>query len=151
MTMQDARAGLSAVYRRFSDEELLERWGDGCLTELAVEVAQAELARRGLLAPPYLAKDALATPAVQGPPGELVEVARSQIVGNLQVLGARLDSEGIASWIVNENTNRMGPQFSNAAGGARLLVRAALADDAREIAALLDAGAFALREDEDVG
>jgi hypothetical protein len=44
----------------------------------------------------------------------------------------------------------MGPQFSNAAGGARLLVPAQCAKDAKEIIALVNAGAFALRDSDDV-
>ena len=81
----------------------------------------------------------------------LVEIARSPVSGYLQVLGARLDSEGIPSHIVNENCNRMGAPFADVAGGARLMVDSRLAVAAREIVDLLDRGAFALRDGEPVG
>ena len=149
--MLDPSAGLSETFRQMSDEELIERWCGGCLTEFAIDAAQTEFLRRGVLAPEYVAKDMADTIGEVLDPSELVEIARSQEISELQMLSARLDSEGIPSLIVNENTNRMGPQFSNAAGGARLLVLAQYAPDAREIVALVKAGIFALRDDEDLG
>jgi len=112
----DSRACLSDSFREMSDQELLERWSGGYLTEIAVEVARKELTRRGIHPPPYVAKvpDNLAVDEAE--PSELAEVARSQVNVELEVLGARLSAEGIPSLIVNANSNRMGPQFSNAAG-----------------------------------
>ena len=81
----------------------------------------------------------------------VAEVARSQVNVELEVLGARLSAEGIPSLIVNANSNRMGPQFSNAAGGSRLLVASQYEKDAKQIIALVKAGAFALKEGDDVG
>ena len=43
------------------------------------------------------------------------------------------------------------PQFSNAAGGSRLLVASQYEKDAKQIIALVKAGAFALKEGDDVG
>lgn len=80
----------------------------------------------------------------QPAPAALVEVARSPMIGYLQVLGARLAAEGIESLIVNEHSNGLGPQFADVAGGARLLVALPRAPDAREIIALVARGAFAL-------
>jgi hypothetical protein len=148
--MQNPRAGLAETFRQMSDDELRERWCAGCLTDLAIEVAQQEMALRGLAAPPYVAMETEPRGAQDDSPSELVEIARSQLISDLQMLRARLDSEGIPSLIVNENSNRMGPQFSNTAGGARLLVLSQFALDAKQIVALLNSGAFALREDDDV-
>ena len=148
--MEDARAGLCQSFSEMSDEELLERWCGGYLTDIAVEVARAEFSLRGVQPPPYVAKEGDDPLVDEGEPSELVEVARSQVVAELEVLAARLNSEGIPPLIVNANTNRMGPQFSNAAGGARLLVPSQFANDAREIVALVKAGAFTLRDGDDV-
>jgi len=147
----DSRACLSDSFREMSDQELLERWSGGYLTEIAVEVARKELTRRGIHPPPYVAKvpDNLAVDEAE--PSELAEVARSQVNVELEVLGARLSAEGIPSLIVNANSNRMGPQFSNAAGGSRLLVASQYEKDAKQIIALVKAGAFALKEGDDVG
>jgi hypothetical protein len=149
--MEVPRAELSESFSQMSDEELMERWCDGCLTDIAVEVARNEFSLRGVQPPPYVPRDLDTRAANEGNPSELVEIARSQMFGNLEVLRARLDSEGIPSLIVNENSNRMGPQFSNTAGGARLLVLSQFADDAKQIVALLNAGAFVLGEGDDVG
>lgn len=144
--MQDPRAGLAQSFREMSEDELMERWCGGYLTDIAVEVARAEFARRGVQPPAYVASQAERPAAGEA---QLVEVARSQELGELEVLGARLKGEGIPVLIVNANTNRMGPQFANAAGGARLLVPAQFAADARQILALVRTGAFALREGEE--
>ena len=42
----DHRKELADTFGQMSDEELLERWRSGSLTEVAVEVARAEFARR---------------------------------------------------------------------------------------------------------
>ena len=49
--MTNPRADLSETYREMSDEELQERWIDGHLTEIAMEVARAEFFRRGMQLP----------------------------------------------------------------------------------------------------
>lgn len=149
--MEDSRAGLAGSFRRMSDEELLERWSSGCLTDIAIEVAKEELALREVPAPPYVSRESDEPPADRHEALEPVEVARSHSVMELQLLAARLESEGIPSLIVNENTNRMGPQFSNSAGGSSLLVALQYAGDAREIVDLLNKGEFAIRDGEDLG
>jgi len=132
------------------DEELMERWCGGYLTELAVEVARKEFAQRGIQPPDYVPKEVDSRPADRGEPSDLIEVARSQAFGELEVLAARLESEGIPPLIVNANSNRMGPPFSNSAGGSRLLVPSPFAKDAKEIVALLKSGAFILRDGDDL-
>ena len=49
--MPDPRSELCEIYREMSDEELVERWVDGNLTEVAMDVARADFSRRGILAP----------------------------------------------------------------------------------------------------
>jgi hypothetical protein len=143
--MEDLRTCLSQSFSEMSDEELMERWCGGYLTDVAVEIARTEFSLRGVQPPAYVAKEVDMGP-VDEEPSDLVEVARSQALVELEVLAARLRSEGIPPLIVNENTNRMGPQFSNTAGGARLLVPSQFARDAMEIVALVKAGVFTLGE-----
>jgi len=146
-----SRDDLSDSFGEMSDQELMERWSGGYLTDLAVEVARKEFSLRGIQPPPYVAKIADNLAVTEGEPSELVEVARSQVNVELELLGARLGGEGIPSFIVNANSNRMGPPFSNAAGGARLLVASQYEKDAKQIVALVKAGAFTLRDSDDVG
>ncbi len=149
--MGDPNAGLARVFAGMSDGELLERWSGGCLSEAAIGLAGAEFLRRGVEVPDYVAWAPPPRPAAEDGPDSMEEVARSEWLGHLQVLRARLEGEGIASMIVNEHTNRMGPQFSNVAGGARLLVPSRRAAEAKVLIELLNAGTFALDEGEDPG
>jgi Putative prokaryotic signal transducing protein len=144
--MEDLRTCVSQSFSEMSDEELMERWCGGYLTDVAVEIARTEFSLRGVQPPAYVAREVDMEPVDNEEPSDLVEVARSQALVELEVLAARLRSEGIPPLIVNANTNRMGPQFSNAAGGARLLVPSQFAKDAMEIVALVKAGVFTLGE-----
>jgi hypothetical protein len=148
--MEDPRTGLRQSFSEMSDEELLERWRGGYLTDIAVEIARTEFSLRGIQPPAYVARRVDSDTADEAEPSELVEIARSQVVVELEMLAARLESEGIPSVIVNANTNRMGPQFSNAAGGARLLVQSQFARNAKDIIALVNSGVFTLGDGDDV-
>jgi hypothetical protein len=150
--MQDARSGLAGAFGAMSDEELLERWRGGQLTDIAVEVARAELLRRGLAAPDYRAEEDRGpdTEPDEGP-HDFVVLERSLAPGELEMLRARLEGEGIPSYIADGDTNRMNPLWSIALGGTRLLVARQYEATAREVIALLRAGAFRLEEGEDAG
>lgn len=149
--MADARSGLARVFALMGEDELLARWRGGQLTDLAIEAAGGELLRRGIAVPRYVAApDRLHAEPLE-PPREFVEVARALHPGRLEILRARLASEGIPSLVADGETTRMNALWAIALGGARLLVPAAREADAREIIALLDSGAFALREGEDLG
>jgi hypothetical protein len=145
MTRPDPRADLCAAFRDMSDEELAERWAGGQLTELAMEVARAEFARRGI-EPPAIA---LPEPAQDEAPGGAIvfaTVARSLMPTELQVLRARLESEGIPAFVADGEINRMNSLWSIAVGGARLLVPRQYEAEARQIIAHVKSGRFALRE-----
>jgi hypothetical protein len=87
------------------------------------------------------------------PSTDPVEVARSIASGpgELEILRARLASEGIPSYIADSNINGMNALWSIALGGTRLMVPAAHATAARDIISLVRSGAFELGDDEDVG
>jgi len=149
--MSNPRADLSETYRDMSDEELLERWIDGHLTEIAMQVAREEFSRRGIQAPEVAAQP----PAQQLPTAEetvtFVTVARSLVPWELHVLRARLEGDGIPSFVIDDHVNRINSLWSIAVGGARLLVAQQQAAEAKQIIDHVKSGRFALREGDDVG
>ena len=148
--MQDPRSGLGAAFGAMGDEELMERWRGGQLTDLAVEVARAELHKRGTPAPDYRPADTeVAAAKTDEGRRHFVVVERSLAPGELEMLRARLEGEGIPSLITDGETNRMNPLWSIALGGMRLMVPREFEDTAREVIALVKAGAFRLEEGED--
>jgi hypothetical protein len=147
--MPDTYGGLDATFAAMSDEELLERWNGGQLTDIAVEAARAELQRRGTPVSGYRSAESSTTGGVDDHgQRDFVVVERSLAPGDLQMLRARLEGDGIPSLIADGETNRMNPLWSIALGGTRLLVPRKFEETAREIIALVKAGAFTLGEDE---
>lgn len=148
--MQDRDVELTETFRAMSDDELVERWGEGHLTDAAIKVARAEFRRRGIVVPESgPADDPEPLPEAEETV-TFVTVARSLIPADLYVLRARLEGDGIPSFVVDDNIVRMNSLWSVAVGGARLLVPQPLALEAREIIGLLRAGQFAIGEDEAV-
>ncbi len=148
--MIDPRAELTETYRDMSDEEIVERWTDGHLTEVAMEVARAELVRRGIPIPEVSRPE----DADDGDPGEplgFVTVARSLVASQIEVLRARLEGDGIPSFVADEGMNRMVSLYSVALGGIRLLVPEQFAAEARQIISLVKSGQLALRDGDDLG
>jgi len=150
-TMSDHRNELADTFRELGDEELVERWRSGNLTDVAVEVARAELARRGICAPEFTRIDAVdENPAAQGDVS-FVTVARSLEPFQIEMLRARLKAEGIEAFAVDAGINQINPLVSIAVGGVRLMVPRESADEARRIVELVKAGRFALRDDDELG
>ena len=148
--MEDPRADLGDVYRDMSDEELLRRWSEGQLTDVAMDVAREEFSRRGIEPPPIAqaeASDATGSEETL----TFVTVARSLVPTELQILRARLEGDGIPALVVDEGINRINSLWSIAVGGARLLVPQQFATDAKQIIALVRSGTFSLREGDDLG
>jgi hypothetical protein len=149
--MPNPRAELTETYADMSDAELMERWSDGNLTDLAMEVARAEFAKRGI-EPPEIKPQQNADEATDSEEAvTFVTVARSLVPSDLHVLRARLEADGIPSFVVDDNITRMNSLWSVAVGGARLLVPERLAADARRIIEYVRSGRFALRDGDDVG
>jgi len=148
--MEDPRADLGDIYRDMSDEELLRRWSEGQLTEVAMDVAREEFSRRAIVPPPIVQAE---VSDATGPEETVtfVTVARSLIPTELHILRARLEGDGIPSVVVDDGINRINSLWSIAVGGARLLVPQQFAADAKQIIALVRAGTFSLREGDDLG
>lgn len=150
-SQDDHRNELADTFRELGDEELVERWRSGNLTDVAVEVARAELARRGIRAPEFSRIEPIhEDPGAQGDVS-FVTVARSLEPLQIEMLRARLKAEGIEAFAVDAGINQINPLVSIAVGGVRLMVPRESADEARRIVELVKAGRFALRDDDDLG
>lgn len=144
--MFTAHEALVEIYRAMSDEELIERWVTGNLTEAAMSVAWSEFTRRGIQ-PPYVVSTGRVDDAADTDETvTFVTVARSLIPSELHILRARLEGDGIPSFIVDDNLTQMNPLWAVAVGGARLLVAQPYAVDAMQILTLLKSGRFALQD-----
>jgi Putative prokaryotic signal transducing protein len=142
----DHREELSDTFSRMSDEELIERWNSGMLTEAAMDVARAEFAGRNITAP-ELPEATEEEPEPQGDV-EFATVARSLEPLQIEMLRARLRAEGIDAFTVDAGINQANALIAIAVGGVRLMVRRESADEARRIIQLVRSGRLALRDDE---
>jgi hypothetical protein len=145
--MSDHREELSDTFNQMSDEELIERWSSGKLTEVAAEVARAEFARRQIAVPEVIQPESVDE---EGPQHDVsfATVARSLEPLQIEMLRARLEAEGIEAFAVDEGINQVNNLISIAVGGVRLMVPKESADEARRIIQLVRSGKFALRDDE---
>lgn len=145
--MKVEKSELAERFRQFSDEELVGRLQSGTLTEVATDVARAELRLRGL---PDHASD-LASERESDPQydGDLVPIAGHLTPTEAHMLEARLHAEGIPATVADAHLGQANNLLSVATGGARVLVPEAHVTAAREVKAALARGDFAL-SDEDV-
>jgi len=144
--MSNPRDDLTETYRDMSEEELMDRWATGNLTEVAMAVARAEFLKRRIQ-PPEMAPAEIVEPETGIEETVIfVTVARSLIPSELHILRARLEADGIRSFVADDNTTQANSLWSVAVGGARLLVAQELAEEARQIIDLMKSGKFALRE-----
>jgi hypothetical protein len=144
--MSNPRRDLTETFREMSNAELVDRWLEGNLTELAIEVALAEFSRRGIQAPAIAPPQNGDDQTGNGDTVAFVTVARSLIPSNLHILCARLEAEGIAAFVVDDNITRMNSLWAVAVGGARLLVPREDAAEAKRIIDYVRSGKFALSE-----
>lgn len=147
--MNEHRGELADTFGRMSDEELLERWRSGILTDVAVEVARAELSRRGIDAPEFARLELSDEDPGEESDVSFVTIARSLEPLQIEMLRARLRAEGIPAFAIDAGINQANALYSIAVGGVRLMVPRESADEARRIISLIRSGRFALREGED--
>jgi hypothetical protein len=140
--MKVDRDELAARFRELCDEELLERAGSRALTELAQEVAVAELQARGLRLPASAAPPLEPAPA----PGELSVCGVFLHPIAAEALKVRLMAEGLSA--VTHYAN--GGVFGNVGdAGVRVLVPQSQLADAERIRAAMEAGDYAIDENFD--
>jgi hypothetical protein len=132
---------LAILYDGLSDEELLHRWRSNTLTELAQEVADAEVRKRELQAD---APQASVPETVANEPSDLVTIFRSFNAIEAQILRGRLQAEEIPASVADTQTSN---QLPMTVGGVRVQVPAEHAARARRILADVQAGELALTED----
>ena len=139
---------LAEKFRLYDDEELLELYRSGDLTELAQAVARTELASRGIDPPAVSPTDAEPEPTVEG---DLVMVARIYDPLEAEMLRGRLESEGVPAMVADTLTAQTNPFYKLAIGGVRVMVPEAYLARAREIVRADARGDYALDDGTDVG
>jgi hypothetical protein len=144
---------LAEKFRLYDDDELLELFRSGGLTEIAQSIARVELASRGidparLAAPSSPLPDADPEPAVEG---DLVMVARLYNPLEAEMLRGRLESEGVPAMVADTQTAQVNPFYKLAIGGVRVMVPEAYLAQAREIVRADARGDYALDDGADVG
>ena len=152
--MDVTRESLGEKFNLYTDAELLELYRSGDLTELAADVARAELAKRGLdTARPAPVPSPAAQPESEPEPvieGDLVAVARVLDPTEGEMLRGRLEAEGVPAIVVDKQTATQ-VFYKYTIGGVRILVPEAYLERAREIVKADARGDYAIDEQTDVG
>ena len=148
--MSSEAAGLMQTFWVMTDEELIERWCAGRLSEIAMAVAGRELARRKLTFPEFVPANERDEEASSESGVTLETVARSFDSLEVEMLRGRLQAEGITAFAVDQGINQINALYSIAVGGIRLMVESEKAPQARQIIELVRSGALALGEGEDL-
>lgn len=152
--MDISKDELTTRFRQMTDDELVDRFKAGTLSQLGLEAASAELAARGIELPPSMSEageDAAANGLPELPPGVTL-VTIQHFIDPLQASLARsqLESEGIFVHLWGEHLGIANIVFSAATGGMRLQVRNDQADRAREILAAIERGDYSLDENSEI-
>lgn len=134
-------------FRSSTDEELVQRYASGDLTEQAQALAGAELRRRGLALPAML--QANAAPAAYL--GDLQAVATFFNAADAQVLLSCFRVSGVPALLADANLIQTYSLLTPAIGGVRILVPAAYVAQAQEVLATFERGDLRLDDDTDVG
>lgn len=155
--MDATRESLSKKFSEYNNDELLELYRSGGLTEFATDVAKAELAKRRLdtakPAPPPPAPSSLELEDVPEPviEGDLVMIARLFDATEAEMLRGRLEAEGVPAMVADANTSRVNPLFQLAIGGVRLMVPEKYLEKAHEVLKADARGDYAIDENVDTG
>jgi hypothetical protein len=154
------RESLMEHFGLLGDDELLDQFRSGDLTELAHDVAGAELARRKIdpSTKPETPGPEVAPPAAAALPedeagtsdDDLVLLGRFYNPVDAYLLQSRLDAEGVPA-IVADALTYQNMAFGAVVGGVRVLVPESYVARAVEIKKEIDRGDFALDDKADVG
>ena len=145
--MTQSRPELEKRFADLDDAELLRRHGSGGLTEMAMDVAHAELERRGL----QPAGDPDASALLPEGHGDLLILTRFFNPTEAHLLCGFLVSEGLAAYVADAHLVQANPFLAPALGGVRVLVPESHFGQARQLLDRFNKGEFALSEDMDVG
>jgi hypothetical protein len=142
--MEVSREDLERRYAEVSDQELLDRYSSGTLTELAKSVVREESRRRGLSVALATDEPAALEPPVPQARGPLVPVATQLTYTEANILCSLLNSEGIACELAHAYLSTAHHFLSASTGGVRLLVAESDLPRVREVIAALKRGEYAL-------
>lgn len=146
--MNHDRADLEERFRSMSDEELEHRGTSGMLTELAQEVALAEMAARGMALPePAPAEDAAPEPYY----GDMEIIASQLTYMEAHILVSCLNAAGIPADVGDAQTVQTDWLLSPILGGVRVRVPAQFVAQALEVKEAVKRGELQLDEDFDPG
>jgi hypothetical protein len=153
------RESLTEHFGLLDDGELLDQFQSGDLTELAHDVARAELARRKIdtsIKPETPEPDLTPPEATPLPEDEtatndedLVLLGRFFNPVDAYLLQSRLDAEGVPA-IVADALTYQNMAFGAVVGGVRVLVPESYVARAAEIKQEIDRGDFALDDETEV-
>jgi len=149
--MTPTRQSLVDHFALVSDEELLDQFRSGGLTDLAQDVAAAELRSRNIDVSETRSPTSSAEPEVDANAGwsseDLVQVARLSSV-NAGLLQSRLNVEGVPAIVADDFASRNIP-FGVGGDGVRVLVPESFLERAVEIKKKIDRGEYALDDKAD--
>ena len=133
------RQTLAEHFGRLNNDELVTEFQSGGLTELAREVAEAEIQSRSIDISQYQARLPVPRPDSE----DLVLLARFYDVSSAYLLQSRLDAEGLPSIVADALTyqNIIGGALG---GGVRVLVPESYFARAAEIKSRIDSGTYSL-------
>lgn len=142
--MQVSRERLVEVFASLDTDELMARHASGTLTELAREVAEEEMRRRGIA--PAQRSEPPEVEATEQSADPLATVAIFLTATEAHVLQGLLESEGIHAVVADGHMVQMNELLSPALGGARVLVPQSALARAHEIKAAVARGDYRLDE-----
>ena len=141
--MMITRQSLAEHFGRLNNDELVTEFQSGELTELAREVAAAEIQSRSIDISQYQARLPEPRPEPEMDSEDLVLLARFYDVSSAYLLQSRLDAEGLPSIVADALTyqNIIGGALG---GGVRVLVPESYFARAAEIKSRIDSGTYTL-------
>jgi hypothetical protein len=151
--MMPTRQSLVDRFALLSDEELVDQFRSGGLTDLAQDVAATELRSRNIdvaqARPPKPPGEPEADANAGWSSEDLVPVARLTAV-NASLLQSRLNAEGVPAIVADDFASRNIP-FGVGIDGVRVLVPESYLERAVEIKSKIDRGDYALDDKADGG
>jgi hypothetical protein len=143
--MTITRQSLAEHFGRLNNDELVTEFQSGGLTELAREVAAAEIQSRSIDISQYQARlpEPRPEPEMDIAPEDLVLLARFYDASSAYLLQSRLDAEGLPSIVADALAyqNIIGGALG---GGLRVLVPESYFARAAEIKSRIDSGTYTL-------
>jgi hypothetical protein len=143
--MTITRQSLAEHFGRLNNDELVTEFQSGGLTELAGEVAAAEIQSRSIDISQYQARlpEPRPEPEMDIAPEDLVLLARFYDASSAYLLQSRLDAEGLPSIVADALAyqNIIGGALG---GGLRVLVPESYFARAAEIKSRIDSGTYTL-------